>query len=32
MNAATLVQKLWNYCNVLRDDVWVNLKTLSQFG
>src|SRR6266705_648050 len=20
MNAATLVQKLWNYCNVLRDD------------
>lgn len=20
MNSATLVQKLWNYCNVLRDD------------
>jgi type I restriction enzyme M protein len=20
MNASTLVQKLWNYCNVLRDD------------
>ena len=20
MNAATLVQNLWNYCNVLRDD------------
>ena len=20
MNAAILVQKLWNYCNVLRDD------------
>jgi hypothetical protein len=20
MNAATLVRKLWNYCNVLRDD------------
>lgn len=20
MNAATIVQKLWNYCNVLRDD------------
>ena len=20
MNATTLVQKLWNYCNVLRDD------------
>lgn len=20
MNTATLVQKLWNYCNVLRDD------------
>ena len=21
MNSATLVQKLWNYCNILRDDV-----------
>ena len=20
MNTATIVQKLWNYCNVLRDD------------
>ena len=20
MNGATIVQKLWNYCNVLRDD------------
>jgi type I restriction enzyme M protein len=20
MNSATIVQKLWNYCNVLRDD------------
>ena len=20
MNASTLVQKLWNYCNILRDD------------
>ncbi len=20
MNAATIIQKLWNYCNVLRDD------------
>ena len=20
MNSSTLVQKLWNYCNVLRDD------------
>jgi hypothetical protein len=20
MNASTFVQKLWNYCNVLRDD------------
>jgi type I restriction enzyme M protein len=20
MNTSTLVQKLWNYCNVLRDD------------
>jgi type I restriction-modification system DNA methylase subunit len=20
MNSATLVQKLWNYCNILRDD------------
>jgi type I restriction enzyme M protein len=20
MNSATLIQKLWNYCNVLRDD------------
>jgi type I restriction enzyme M protein len=20
MNATTLVQKLWNYCNILRDD------------
>ena len=20
MNASTLIQKLWNYCNVLRDD------------
>ncbi len=20
MNSATVVQKLWNYCNVLRDD------------
>jgi len=20
MNAASIVQKLWNYCNVLRDD------------
>ncbi len=20
MNSATIVQKLWNYCNILRDD------------
>ncbi|HZE90219.1 MAG TPA: hypothetical protein VE029_00705 [Rhizobacter sp.] len=20
MNASTLIQKLWNYCNILRDD------------
>jgi len=22
MNASTLVQKIWNYCYVLRDDFW----------
>lgn len=26
MNASTLVQKLWNYCNVLRDDALSDLR------
>jgi hypothetical protein len=28
MNASTLVQKLWNYCNILRDDGAETIETL----
>jgi type I restriction enzyme M protein len=32
MNPSTLVQKLWNYCNVLRDDGMSHGEDVEQLG
>ena len=32
MNTSTIVQKLWNYCNVLRDDGMSYGDYVEQFG